>query len=141
MERDLAWAEKAAARRNKRRAANAPLLAHAGLLTPVTADDILRQQAAYKAQRERVRAEHLECANIYKFLVRQKVSVEEFARLEEKRKIYPDSPEYDVEHWWRQLKQVLPTQAYELCANRERHVLFAKWHEACPTCGITLKEN
>jgi len=79
-------------------------------------------------------------ALILRTIVGKFVTPDELTGLDEIRfNIYPASIEYSWGFWFNKLKELAPVRAYELCLNKENHILFAKWHDLCPTCGKSLK--
>jgi hypothetical protein len=99
---DRERAERLAARRNARLRAKYPLFA--GQLEEETADRVQREFDGYARRMAECRARLAARAAEYKARVKELVTPEEFAALEERRKVLPDSEEYDADFWHRQLK-------------------------------------
>jgi hypothetical protein len=99
---DRERAERLARRRNARRRAKYPLFA--GQLEEETAEQVMREFDGYARRMAECRARLAARAAEYKARVKELVTAEEFAALEECRKVLPDSEEYDADFWHRQLK-------------------------------------
>lgn len=93
------WAERSAARRNKRRAERFPLLALTGQLEQVTPEQLrfaweARQQAWARFERYQERQ-----GRLYRFLVALRVSEAELAELDCRRGACPSSSAYSADFW------------------------------------------
>jgi hypothetical protein len=96
-----------AKRINKKREAEAPLLARACLIEKTTPQEqereIRRHEedfAVWKEKHEQHDRELESKGQLYRFLLRGIIGDEEIERLDERRKIYPASPEYSADFWW-----------------------------------------
>jgi hypothetical protein len=99
---DRERAERLAARRNARLWAKYPLFADQ--LPQETAERVMREFDGYARRMAECRARLAAQAAEYKARVRELVTAEVFAALEESRRVLPDSEEYDADFWHRQLK-------------------------------------
>jgi hypothetical protein len=98
---DRARAERLAARRNARLRARYPLFADQ--LPQETAERVQREFDGYARSMAECRA-RLACrAAEYRARVKGLVTAEEFAALEERRRVLPDSEEYAADFWHRRL--------------------------------------
>jgi hypothetical protein len=99
--------EKSAARENARRAAKAPLLAHAGLVPLITPDEqrakVERQSAALEQRLAECRARMERAAVSYRAEISAHAAPEALAALdaewEKKRSWLPEDPVYRADHW------------------------------------------
>jgi hypothetical protein len=99
---DRERAERLAARRNARRRAKYPLFADQ--LEEETAERVIREFDGYARRMAECRARLAARAEEYRARVKELVTAEDFAELEERRKVLPDSEEYAADFWHRQLK-------------------------------------
>jgi hypothetical protein len=97
-------AERLAARRNARLKAKYPLFADQ--LPEETAERVMREFDGYARKMAECRARLLARAAGYRARVRPLVTPEEFAALEERRKVLPTSEEYEADVWHRQLRRL-----------------------------------
>jgi hypothetical protein len=104
MRMDRERAERLAARRNARRRAKYPLFADQ--LPEETAERVLREFDGYAGKMAACRARLLARAAEYRDRVRQLVTPEELAALEERRKVLPSGEEYEADFWHRQLRRL-----------------------------------
>ena len=104
MRMDRERAERLAARRNARLRAKYPLFADQ--LPEETAERVLREFAGYARKMAACRARLLARAAKFKARVRQLVTPEELAALEERRKVLPAGEEYEADFWHRQLRRL-----------------------------------
>jgi hypothetical protein len=98
---DRERAERLAARRNARLRARHPLFADQ--LEEVTAEKVLREFEGYERRMAECRTLLAARAAEYKARVSELVTPEEFAALEERRKVLPDGEEYTADFWHRQV--------------------------------------
>jgi hypothetical protein len=99
---DRKRAERLARKRNARLKAKYPLFADQ--LPEETAERVMREFDGYARKMAECRARLLARAEEYKARVRELVTPEEFASLEERRRVLPSSEEYEADFWYRQLK-------------------------------------
>jgi hypothetical protein len=104
MRMDRERAGRLAARRNARLRAKDPLFA--GQLPEETAERVLREFEGYARKMAARRARLLARAAEYKARVRELVTPEELAALEERRRVLPSSEEYEADFWRRQLRRL-----------------------------------
>jgi hypothetical protein len=104
MRMDRERAERLAARRNARLRARYPLCADQ--LPEETAEHIIRELDGYARKMAACRARLLARAAEYRARVRQLVSAEELAALDERRKVLPSGEEYEADFWHRQLRRL-----------------------------------
>lgn len=106
MPRTREKAEKVAIRRNKKNAKRWPLLALAGALEHVTADDILnadaRSEAKWREDNEKMAAR----ARVFRQRVATLISGDELASLDQQRLRYPSGQEYAADFWRGQLRKL-----------------------------------
>src|SRR3712207_4380961 len=102
MTMDRERAERLAARRNARLRERCPLFA--AQLPPYTAEGVMREFEGYARKMAEATARMRVRAAEYKAQVQALVSPEEFAALEERRKVLPPTPEYEADFWHRQLR-------------------------------------
>jgi hypothetical protein len=98
---DRKRAERLARRRNARLKAKYPLFADQ--LPEETAERVMREFQGYARKMAECRARLLARAEEYKAKVRELVTPEELAALEERRKVLPSGEEYSADFWHRQL--------------------------------------
>ena len=97
-------AERLAARRNARLMEKYPLFADQ--LPEETAERVMREFEGYARKMAACRARLLARAAEYRDRVRQLVTPEELAALEERRKVLPAGEEYEADFWHRQLRRL-----------------------------------
>ena len=101
---DRERAERLAARRNARLRAKYPLFADQ--FPEETAERALREFDGYARKMAACRARLLARAAEYRDRVRQLVTPEELAALEERRKVLPAGEEYTADFWHRRLRRL-----------------------------------
>ena len=99
---DRERAEQLAARRNARLRAKYPLFADQ--LPEETAERVMREFEGYARKMAECRERLLARAAEYRARVRQLVTPEELAALEERRMVLPAGEEYTADFWYRQLR-------------------------------------
>ena len=132
-------ARRAAERRNRKLAAREPLLALIGEARQVTAEQLMSEEIAWRAKLAAFSVRQTARADLLRSQVAEGVTAERMQELDAYRaRVFPPGGDYGCEFWFKTLREVWPARAWELCGNRERHADFARWHERCPTCGLTL---
>ncbi len=76
-----------------------PLLASAGLITPVTADEIQATYERWRRERELFRLRQVRFAERCRRLVARRVSKSELDDLDVRRSRLPGSSEYEADFW------------------------------------------
>jgi hypothetical protein len=99
---DRNW-DKMAKRHNAAVEAKAPLLAAAGLIRPVTAEEIQASYECWQRKREKLRLRQARFAERCRCLVSLRVSKAELAQLDARRSQLPASSEYGADFWRRVL--------------------------------------
>jgi hypothetical protein len=95
-----------AARHNTAVEAKTPLFASAGLITPLTADDIKESYECWKGEREKLRLRQVRSAERCRRLVSPRVSKSELHDLDARRSRLPASSEYGADFWRRVLARL-----------------------------------
>lgn len=99
-------AEKVAARRNKKNAKRWPLLALAGALETVTAEQILDADRRFLKKMAEDNARMQQRADEFRAQVAAIIAPETLTQLDEQRKRYPTSPEYAANFWRCELRKL-----------------------------------
>jgi len=92
-------AQQVANRRNKKNAKRWPLLALAGALETVTAEQILDSERKYRNSMAATNAMFAARGEEFRLQVAALVTAAALAKLDEQRKRYPSSPEYSADFW------------------------------------------
>ena len=101
---DRERAGRLAARRNARLMEKYPLFADQ--LPEETAERVMREFEGYARKMAACRARLLARAAEYRDRVRQLMTPEELAALEDRRKVLPSGEEYEADFWHRQLRRL-----------------------------------
>jgi hypothetical protein len=100
--KDRNW-NRMAERHNAAVAAKAPLLASAGLIRPLTAEEIQASHERWRREREKLRLRQVRFAERCRRLVARRVSKSELDDLDARRSRLPPSSEYGADFWRRVL--------------------------------------
>ena len=100
--KDSNW-NRMAERHNAAVEAKAPLLASAGLIKPLTAEEIQASYERWRREREQLRLRQVRLAERCRRLVSMRVSKAELDQLDARRSRLPASSEYGVDFWRRVL--------------------------------------
>ena len=95
-----------AERHNEAVEAKAPLFASAGLITPLTANDIKECYERWQGEREKLRVRQVRFAERCRRLVSRRVSKPELDDLDARRSRLPPSSEYGADFWRRVLTRL-----------------------------------
>lgn len=95
-----------AERRNAAVEAKTPLLASAGLIRPLTAEEIQASYERWHREREQLRLRQVRFAERCRCLVARRVSTAEMDQLDARRSQLPASSEYCADFWRRVLARL-----------------------------------
>lgn len=105
------WADRAAARRNARTRAALPLLAFAGQLPEISAEEIRALEARRLERGARARRRMDRRARLYRWLVSRRISAEDLELLDSGRAICPPAPEYAADVYGGELRRLMRGKA------------------------------
>ncbi|HEY7765911.1 MAG TPA: hypothetical protein VIB38_13045 [Aestuariivirgaceae bacterium] len=95
-----------AERHNAAVEAKAPLFASAGLITPLTADNIKESYERWQGEREKLRLRQVRFAERCRRMVSRRVSKSELDELDARRSRLPSTSEYGADFWRRVLARL-----------------------------------
>ena len=134
---DLETAIKKAKRQTRHREKRAPLFAHAGLIEPITAQQVIDEQQQHLDWRNQQDQQTTAKADALREKVRRVVSTDIFAHLCNRRRIYPPESEWDCTYWFGCLVEYAPDIAQAECphhASGYHNILEQEGKTYCPMC-------
>lgn len=136
-------AAKTATRHNRKLAKRFPLLAYSNQPIPGqwTPESVLTDEQRWRSRMDTANREIAQRGKLLRSFVAQRVSENVLAAMDSyfQRVLPQDDPAYAADYWFKQLTELCPERAWEMCGNLTLHRYFQREGQvACPTCHCPL---